>query len=184
MKKVLVELNEKEFEMITAFRQIFMNESEVIEVDHIDEDNYEEYIGKTVKVKRFVDLSGLGLTKIPINFTEVRGVFDCSCNQLTSLKGVPNKVDEDFYCYKNKLTSLVGAPKEVGGGFYCYENKLTSLKGAPERVGRDFDCEGNQLTSLVGSPKEVGGGFYCSANPLKSTKGKPKFIGFVVFLNN
>ncbi len=37
----------------------------VIVVDHIDEDNYEDYIGKTVKVTGDVDLFDLGLTKIP-----------------------------------------------------------------------------------------------------------------------
>ncbi len=111
---MLVELNEKVFEMITAFRQIFMNENEVIEVDHIDKYNYEEYIGKTVKVTGDVNLSELNLTKLPINFTEVGG---------------------SFWCVNNKLTSLEGAPIEVGGNFYCSNNELTSLKGAPEKVG-------------------------------------------------
>src|SRR5690554_8085536 len=87
-----VELNEKEFEMITVLRRLFMNENEVIEVDHIDKDNYKEYIGKTVKVRGIVYLDYLGLTKLPINFTEVGG---------------------DFYCSSNELTSLVGSPKEV-----------------------------------------------------------------------
>ena len=106
----------------------------VVVVHHIDEDNYEEYIGKTVKVTGYVYLSDLGLTKIPINFTEVVG---------------------DFYCAHNKLTSLEGAPKKVGGGFYCYENELTSLKGAPEKVGGDFDCSHNQLDI----PTFIGGEF-------------------------
>ena len=115
---MLVELNEKEFETyITVFRRLFMNENEVIEVDHIDEDNYKEYIGKTVKVTGNVHLSGLGLTKIPINFTEVGG---------------------GFYCSSNELTSLEGAPKEVGGSFYCWGNQLTSLEGKPESIGGNF----------------------------------------------
>ena len=63
----------------------------VIVVDHIDKDNYKEYIGKTVKVAGDVDLCGLGLTKIPINFTEVGGYFRCTYNQLTSLVGAPKK---------------------------------------------------------------------------------------------
>ncbi len=61
------------------------NENEVIEVDHINEDNYQEYIGKTVKVTGDVVLSVLGLTKLPINFTEVGGSFYCSSNELPSL---------------------------------------------------------------------------------------------------
>ena len=60
-----------------------MNENEVIVVDYIVHDNYEEYIGKTVKVNGHVDLSNLGLTKIPINFTEVDGNFYCHENKLT-----------------------------------------------------------------------------------------------------
>ena len=152
-----IELNEKEFEMmITAFRRIFMNENEVIEVDRIDQTNYNEYIGKTVKVTGDVNLRDLGLTKIAINFTEVGGFFICSNNQLTSLEGAPKKVGGNFYCSRNQLTSLVGAPEKVGGCFWCYSNKLTSLEGSPEKVG---------------------GSFWCYNNKLKSTKGKPEFIG-------
>ena len=133
---MLVELNEKEVEMILSFRRIFMNENEVIEVDRIDEYNYKEYVGKTVKVIGNVNLDDLGLTKIPINFTEVDGSFYCSYNELTSLKG---------------------APKEVGGSFFCWRNKLTSLEGAPVKVGRDFHCWGNPLKSTKGIPEYIGG---------------------------
>ena len=96
----------------------------VIEVDRIDQTNYKEYIGKTVKVMRSVYLSRLGLTKLPINFTEVGGSFYCSSNKLTSLKGAPKKVGGFFDCRNNKLTSLKGAPKYVGGGFACSYNQL------------------------------------------------------------
>ena len=142
---MLVELNEKEFEMFTAFRRIFMNENEVIVVDHIDKYNYKHYIGKTVKVKGNVDLIGLGLTKIPINFTEVDGNFDCSWNQLSDLVGAPVKVGRNFDCSYNKLTSLEGGPKEVGESFDCEDNQLTSLEGAPVKVGGSFWC-GNGIT--------------------------------------
>ena len=137
---MLVELNEKEVEMITAFRRIFMNENEVIVVDHIDHYNYGAYIGKTVKVTGDVNLRGLGLTKLPINFTEVSGYFDCSENQLTTLAGGPKVVGRFFDCNSNELTSLEGCPKEVGGDFACYNNKLTSLEGAPVKVGGSFWC--------------------------------------------
>ena len=80
-----------------------LNEREVIVVDHIDHYNYKEYIGKTVKVTGDVNLSRLGLTKIPINFTEVGG---------------------NFWCYANKLTSLTGAPRRVGGGIFCSYNQF------------------------------------------------------------
>src|SRR5690554_3311992 len=155
----------------------FLQEKEAIVVDRIDKDNYKEYIGKTVKVTGNVILRGLGLTKIPINFTEVGRDFNCSYNKLTSLKGAPKYVGGSFYCRSNELTTLVGAPEEVGDSFYCSNNKLTSLEGAPEEVGSNFYCSYNNLTSLEGAPKEVGSDFYCSDNPLKSTKGKPAFIG-------
>ena len=131
MKKVKVELNERE---VAKIKRI-LNENEVIVVDHIDQTNYNEYIGKTVKVTGDVVLIGLGLTKIPINFTEVGGFFDCSDNQLTSLEGAPEKVGESFYCGNNKLKTLKGAPEEVGGDFSYGLNKLTSYEGKPASIG-------------------------------------------------
>ncbi|HHV41517.1 MAG TPA: hypothetical protein GXX72_01530 [Clostridiaceae bacterium] len=110
----------------------------VIVVDHIDKDNYKEYIGKTVKVTGDVDLSGLGLTKIPINFTEVGGDFICALNELYSLKGSPSKVGGSFYCFRNKLSSLEGAPRKVGRDFNCWGNPLKSTKGKPEYIGGEF----------------------------------------------
>src|SRR5690554_1650575 len=114
------------------------NEKEVIVVDYINKYNYEEYIGKTVKVTGDVVLTNLGLTKLPINFTEVGG---------------------SFYCFKNKLSSLEGAPKLVGGEYNCHRNALTSLAGSPKFVGRDFDCRDNKLKSTKGKPEFIGGGF-------------------------
>ena len=113
MKKVLVELNEREVKVLKRI----LNENEVIVVDCIDGYNYEDYIGKTVKVTGDVILRGLGLTKIPINFTEVGGVF---------------------YCYDNQLTSLEGAPEKVGGDFNCEDNPLKSTKGKPAFIGGEF----------------------------------------------
>ena len=63
--------------------KVELNENEVIVVDHIDRDNYENYIGKTVKVTGDVDLRDLSLTKLPINFTEVGKSFYCSNNLIT-----------------------------------------------------------------------------------------------------
>jgi hypothetical protein len=113
MRRKRVLMTEKQYRDFKRFLQ----EKEVIEVDHIDEDNYEEYIGKTVKVTGDVDLSELGLTKIPINFTEVGGYFSCEYNELTSLVGAPTKVGDDFYCSDNPLKSFEGKPKFIGGYF-------------------------------------------------------------------
>ena len=71
-----------------------------------------------------VNIRNLGLTEIPVKFNKVSGYFDCSENNLISLKGAPNKIGGYFKCSDNNLTSLIGAPKEVGGNFYCYNNNV------------------------------------------------------------
>ena len=108
---------------------------------------------------------------------KVHGHFDCSKNQLQSLKGSPRKVNLFFNCSKNQLQSLEGAPQEVGGNFNCSNNQLQSLKGAPQEVGGAFNCVRNQLQSLEGSPQEVGGSFLCYTNQLQSLKGAPQKVG-------
>ena len=136
----------------------------IITVDYIDKDNYKAYIGKTINVKNDVDLTELGLTKLPIRFIKVGGSFLCYYNKLTTLEGAPEKVGSDFDCSFNELTDLKGTPEIVGGHFDCNYNELTNLKGAPEIVGRDFYCQCNALTSLEGAPEKVGGSFYCDEN--------------------
>ena len=147
---------------LAIFTMLMMScdKAEVIVVGHINKHNYKEYIGKTVKVTGDVYLFDLGLTKLPINFTEVYGNFDCSHNQLTSLEGAPEKVGKSFVCSHNQLTSLEGAPEKVGGYFLCNNNKLTSLKGGPTKVGGIFYCSGNPFI-CSGNP------FICSGNPFK-----------------
>ena len=119
-----------------------------------------------------------------INFGKVTGDFNCSYNNLTSLKGAPTEVGGSFRCYNNQLTSLEGAPQKVGGGFNCHANKLISLEGAPQNVGGDFYCNSNQLTSLEGAPQKVGGNFECSNNQLTSLKGAPQTVGGDFYCNN
>jgi hypothetical protein len=85
-----------------------------------------------VDVEGNVDLSGIGLTHLPLKFGKVTGNFDCSRNQLTSLEGSPIEVGGNFDCHKNQLTTLVGGPERVIGGFDCSENQLISLEGAPD----------------------------------------------------
>jgi len=102
-----------------------------------------------------------------IKFGNVSGYFYCFANNLTSLKGAPEKVGGNFSCYNNKLTTLEGSPNTVGRYFDCRNNELTTLEGSPQAVGGDFDCRNNELTTLEGSPKTVGGDFYCSRNNFK-----------------
>ena len=159
----------------------------------------EIYAPKGVVVQGDLSVARQGLKKLP-DFSDfvVEGSFFCYGNELTSLKGAPQKVGNDFICYSNKLQSLQGTPKEIGGRFYCHRNELTTLeggplfvggrfdckynklitlKGAPESVGDDFDCSCNQLTSLNGAPQRVGGSFYCIKNNLSSLVGVSEFVG-------
>jgi len=113
-----------------------------------------------------VNLYRLNLPQLPVKFKEIKGSFDCSHNNLTSLQGAPAHVGGSFYCNANKLTSLEGAPQFVSGTFYCSHNNLTSLQGAPAHVGDSFSCSHNNLTSLQGAPAHVGGYFDCYRNPV------------------
>ena len=83
-------------------------------------------------------ISHLMLNKIPVNFNNVAGTFDCSDNNIRSLKG---------------------CPKFTGGDFYCNSNYITKLPGTIERC-RSFDCRFNELTSLEGAPKIITESWY------------------------
>lgn len=132
----------------------------------------------TIDVRGDVILAGYGLKEFPfyIQFNKVSGVFDCSENQLTSLRGCPYEVGNNFICTFNQLTTLEGAPKKVKGLFYCFHNKLTTLEGAPREINGNFDCSYNDLKSLKGSPELIIGYFDCSNNKLISLEGIPKKI--------
>lgn len=87
------------------------------------------------------------LTKLPLKFNTVSGYFDCSDNDLTSLKGAPTTVGGIFNCNINQLTSLEGSPTTVGGNFHCSSNGLTSTYSGDDdiEVGSDFICHSNNL---------------------------------------
>ena len=117
-----------------------------------------------------------GLTKLPLNFNNISGYFNCSNNKLISLEGAPRLVGGYFDCSDNQLTTLEGGPQLVGGDFVCDYNKLTTLECCPKSVG-GFDCSYNKLTTLEGSPKSVGVNFSCSRNKLTTLEGGPKSVG-------
>lgn len=93
----------------------------------------------------FLDWYGTDLTG-----QTFEGTLDCSCEDLTSLKGCPEVVNGGFDCSFNKLTSLKHSPKIVNGGFYCSGNEITSLEYGPELVEGLYYCYDNNLTSLNG----------------------------------
>jgi len=76
------------------------------------------------------------------NLTTEKNV-NVSKQELTSLEGSPNKVNDTFDCSYNNLVTLEGGPEIVGNDFFCMYNNLTSLEGAPEKIGGSFDCRGN-----------------------------------------
>ena len=70
-----------------------------------------------VDVKGNVDMSEMNLTEIPVKFGKVEGYFNCSNNQLTSLKNLPNYILTSFDCSHNKLTSLKTSHLRFGIGY-------------------------------------------------------------------
>ena len=100
--------------------------------------NLDEFINNSHLIKQingYLYLNGLGLTELPdLSNIIIKGSFDCSNNQLTSLKGCPTEIGGHFYCAYNQLTSLIGCPTEIGGHFWCNHNKLTSLNGCPQII--------------------------------------------------
>lgn len=60
----------------------------------------------SIDVTDNVNLSFMGLSELPLKFNIVLGSFDCSDNELTSLKNCPIEVGEYFKCHHNQLTDL------------------------------------------------------------------------------
>ena len=97
------------------------------------------------------------MTKVNNNY------FISDNNNLTSLKGSPEKIEGYFSCFNNdELTNLNGSPKYVGKYFKCGPNELTSLDSDTEYVGGNFICSDTRITSLTGAPKKVGGSIKCN----------------------
>jgi hypothetical protein len=130
----------------------------------------------SIDVEVNVELLKCDLYELPLTFNKVGGTFDCSDNNLTSLKGSPKEVGVNFYCYKNNLTSLKDSPTEIRGDFFCDQNSLTSLEHGPELVGYDYDCAANYLTDLKGAPRKIGYVFDCRDNKLTTLEGSPDYI--------
>ena len=98
------------------------------------------HLPKDFVIEGHLNLRGQGMTELPdLSDVIVEGDFDCSENDLLSLKGSPKKVGGSYFCSFNKLKDLVGASKEVGRKFFCGNNdNLESFDGLPEKVGISF----------------------------------------------
>jgi hypothetical protein len=65
-----------------------------------------------VDVNGSVAIQGMNLTELPVRFGVVEGIFNCSDNQLTTLKNCPTSVGEVFSFNNNPLTEYFKSIKE------------------------------------------------------------------------
>jgi hypothetical protein len=131
--------------------------------------NYQIRDDGSIDVNGFVNLyKKLDNPKLPLNFSEVNGVFNCGGNKLTTLEGCPEKISNNFYCYANNLTSLEHSPKMIKGNFYCWENYyLTTLEGLENTyIDGELSVKNCNLYTLKGFPKKVGS-FNCEDTPIE-----------------
>lgn len=85
-------------------------------------------------IKVDIDISGMKLTKLP-DLTNVicLGIFDCSNNNLTSLRGSPRKTKVFNCSYNYYLTSLLEGPTEADE-YNCSHTSLITLNGMPKKL--------------------------------------------------
>ena len=100
--------------------------------------NYTVNDDGTIDVAEDIYISYKGLTELPLRFNKVSGNFDCSNNQLTSLKGNPRWIGGYFNCTNNRLTSLEFSPEFVGTDFYWVYNDLIDNYCDTEITGRFY----------------------------------------------
>lgn len=124
----------------------------------INEDGTITFIGN-------VNLSGLGLKKIPFKFKNVHGDFDCSNNNLVSLKNSPENVGGKFNCSVNKLASLKYGPRIVSEHFICSQNNLENLNFGPDTI-KDLNAQHNLINTLEYFPKVVRGDCLLGGNKI------------------
>lgn len=102
----------------------------------------------TIDVTDNVILSRYNLEYLPLNFNHVIGFFNCTNNNLISLKGAPKKVGGCFDCSNNKLKSLEYSPIEIGYDLSCMSNEIMSLKHFPTVKG-NIGIAFNPITFIV-----------------------------------
>ena len=92
-----------------------------------------------------VNLYNKGLSKLPLKFNKVNGIFSCSENNLKTLEGSPKEVNGNFYCRNNYLTSFEFSPKIIKGDFWCQNNNIKSFEYFPNYIKDDFHCDFNPI---------------------------------------
>src|SRR3989337_2150317 len=84
------------------------------------------------KKSRALDISDLGLTKIPDNLPGWLEILDCSENQITELKDFPNSL-QTLDCSRNQITELKDLPHSLQT-LNCSKNQITELKDLPNSL--------------------------------------------------
>lgn len=106
----------------------------------------------SVDVRGSVDLLRCDLTKMPFQFGEVTGDFNCGHNILETLEGCPKRVGGSFAFGYNYIESLDWFPSQVGGDIYGSNNKLTSFEGLPSTLNGSLLLSHNDIKSFIGFP--------------------------------
>lgn len=111
----------------------------------VDLFNYEVHDDLSISIDGDVNLTHKNLITLPVNFNEIRGVFNCSYNNLVSLKGAPKKVTHTFMAMKNKISFLKDLPQ-------CPEiclsyNNIKILDNIPEET-IDLDLSYNDIQNI------------------------------------
>lgn len=136
--------------------------------------NYIIHENLSVFVYGNVVIASKKLSKIPIQFDQVKGSFNCSDNLLESLEGAPYCCYESFNCSHNRLTTLQYSPKSVGISFDCGFNDLKTLEGMPRVIYGNVRATNNKLKNLSGSPEIIEGDLILLDNEITSLKGNLK----------
>ena len=74
--------------------------------------------------------------------------YNCSDNQLVSLKGAPKRV-KNFDCSHNKLETMEYIPIAINGYLDCYNNKLKNLLSLKSNISKFITLDGNPLPEEI-----------------------------------
>lgn len=137
-----------------------------------------------VNVDGDVVLTDLKLSSLPCQFGVVTKSFDCSHNELRTLKGAPYQVGGYFMCSHNQLSSLEYGPNKVKGSYIAHYNQLTSLEFVSHEIGGDLIVCQNQLKNLLHCPNIIPGYLNAADNKLETLLGCAQEVGSLHIANN
>ena len=117
-------------------------------LDYFGVNNYTIHDDLIVDVDESVFLAFLKIDEIPFQFGKVKGYFDISNNNLTSLIGSPFEVTSDANFSHNRLKSLQYCPKIIGADLLLGEHSDSfEQKGRPNEIE---DLSLDDLPSSIG----------------------------------